>query len=53
MREAPPDRAPGKMKRLFKTLLFPFLFMVNPKLYFPVDDEEKKDEKAGRGQAGE
>ena len=30
--------------KILKIVLFPFLFMVNPKLYLPVDDEDADDQ---------
>ena len=34
--------------KILKIVFFPFLFMVNPKIYLPVDDEES-DDRASKG----
>ena len=35
--------------KILKIVFFPFLFMVNPKIYLPVDDEESDDRSSKEG----
>jgi hypothetical protein len=44
MTEANPSPGDSLLKRILKVLLFPFLIMVNPKIYFQ-DLEEDEDER--------
>ncbi|MFN8642452.1 MAG: hypothetical protein U0802_12675 [Candidatus Binatia bacterium] len=44
----PPRRAARVLKQALKIVFFPFLFMVNPKIYF-TGDEEEADDRASKG----